>query len=924
VNTATHSTINVLHLEDSDLDAEFVKDRLLKSGLDVAVDRVSDRQTFVHRLKEREYDLILSDYQVPTFEGLAALELALKYQPETPFLFVSGAMGEELAVETLKRGATDYVLKDRLTRLPAAVNRALAEVRERSERRAAEDSARRANARASAILESMLEAFVLLNPDGLLAYVNAAFERMSHIRREDVLGKDYREVFPGSVGTAVEATLRRALTESVAVEIDHHDETTDRWFHLRAYPWKEEGGLSVFIGDITERKRAEVELADREQRYRLVADASNDAIWDWNLVTSHIIWSEGMRTHFGYTEEAVGTDPSWWVQHIHPQDVQRVTQGIQERIERGSDVWQDEHRFRRADGSYAFVSNRGRIVRDSAGKPVRMVGSMLDLSERRQSEEALRAAEERFAFVRRSSGVGFWYCDLPFDVLEWDELVKAHFFLPPDARVTIDTFFERIHPEDREPTREAIRRATSECVPYDVDYRTVDPVTGAMRWVRAIGRTSFNAEGKAERFDGVTIDVTLQKRAQDERERLLRAAQEARDEAEAANHMKDQFLATLSHELRTPLNAIVGWTRILRSSKIEEDDRKKGLEVIDRNARAQARLIDDLLDISRIISGKLTLDVQQVDLHEVIDGALAAVMPAADARGIRVHSVLDSRTASVVGDPNRLQQVVWNLLSNAVKFTPRGGKVQVILERVDSHVEIKVIDSGQGIHPDFLPHVFDRFRQADGSTTRRHGGLGLGLSIVRQLAEMHGGSVRATSPGEGRGATFVVKLPISAVRPEPVEIARTVRTSSFNDGDGAYWHDIEGLRVLVVDDEPDARALMKRVLDERGAKVALAGSAREALQLVESFRPEILVSDVGMPDEDGYELIRKVRRSLSAKELPAAALTAFASPDDRMRAMRAGFQVHVAKPVAPEELLSVVATLSARTGRDFIKREAGS
>jgi CheY-like chemotaxis protein len=289
-----------------------------------------------------------------------------------------------------------------------------------------------------------------------------------------------------------------------------------------------------------------------------------------------------------------------------------------------------------------------------------------------------------------------------------------------------------------------------------------------------------------------------------------------------------------------------------------------------------------------------------------------------------VQPVLDSLAGPVSGDANRLQQVVWNLLTNAVKFTPRGGTVQVLLERVNSHLEVSVIDSGQGIAPDFLPHVFDRFRQADGSTTRRHGGLGLGLSIVKHLVEMHGGSVRAKSPGEGQGATFVVALPIIVVHPEAAHRVRPKDPGADEPDDDCAGSDLDGLRVLVVDDEPDARSLMRRVLRHCGATVEAAGSVPEALALVESFRPDVIVSDVGMPDQDGYDFMRQVRARYSAKAIPAAALTAFARAEDRMRAMRAGFQVHLAKPVNPEELVAVVATLAARTGAETPTQGGGA
>ncbi len=326
--------------------------------------------------------------------------------------------------------------------------------------------------------------------------------------------------------------------------------------------------------------------------------------------------------------------------------------------------------------------------------------------------------------------------------------------------------------------------------------------------------------------------------------------------------MKDQFLATLSHELRTPLNAIVGWSRLLQSGKLDEDDIQQGLDAIDRNAKIQTQLIEDLLDLSRIISGNLRLDIQQVNLAEVIDASMATVMPAADARGVRVLKMVNSLAGPVMGDPARLQQVIWNLLSNAVKFTPREGRIQLLLERVNSHVEITVVNTGIGIRPEFLPFVFDRFRQADASTTRRHGGLGLGLSIVKQLVELHGGTVRAKSLGENRGSTFTVSLPLLVVhdqedrqqiRPKDPVAAEMEFAPAF----------LQGVSVLVVDDEPDARELIKRVLAESQANVLMAGSVPEALRLLDQHKFHVVVSDVGLPDADGFDLIRQVRGGAS-------------------------------------------------------------
>jgi CheY-like chemotaxis protein len=341
------------------------------------------------------------------------------------------------------------------------------------------------------------------------------------------------------------------------------------------------------------------------------------------------------------------------------------------------------------------------------------------------------------------------------------------------------------------------------------------------------------------------------------------------------------------------------------------------LETIERNARVQTQLIEDLLDMSRIISGKLRLDVQQVDPSSFIDAAIATVRPAASAKEIRIETVIDPLAGPVSGDPNRLQQVLWNLLSNSIKFTPRGGKVQVVLERVDSHVEVSVSDTGQGIAADFLPHVFDRFRQADASTTRKHGGLGLGLAIVKQLVELHGGTVRAKSAGENQGTTFIVNLPLKVITTPPEEGQRLHPRAATRMPEECAMADLSGLHVLVVDDEPDARALVKRVLEDCHAKVVTAGSAAEALTLIERIRPDVLVSDIGMAGVDGYELLRRVRL-LDAQRgggLPAIALTAFARSEDRTRALLAGYLAHVSKPVEPAELVATVASVAGRTGK---------
>jgi signal transduction histidine kinase/ActR/RegA family two-component response regulator len=403
-------------------------------------------------------------------------------------------------------------------------------------------------------------------------------------------------------------------------------------------------------------------------------------------------------------------------------------------------------------------------------------------------------------------------------------------------------------------------------------------------------------------------------RARAEAEQVAEEKQRLYVEAQESNRLKDEFLATVSHELRTPLTAILGWAHLLRTGQTDDGHMAKALETIERNARAQAQLIDDLLDVSRIITGKLRIDVRPVDPNSFIEAAVEGVRPAAEAKGVRLQRIMDTGIVTVSGDPVRLQQVVWNLLSNAIKFTPKGGRVQVKLERVNSHIEIGVSDTGPGIEPEFLPYVFDRFRQADGRTTRQHGGLGLGLSIVRHLVELHGGTVRAESEGEGQGATFTVLLPVAAV----YQTAGTVERVHPAARDTLPLYDcpdrLEEVRVLAVDDEPDTRELLKAGLGQCGAVVRVVGSAAEALEAIAVETPDLLISDIGMPDEDGYELIRRVRQLPPEKggKVPAIALTAYARVEDRMQALRAGYQMHVPKPVELAELVAVAASLVRR------------
>jgi len=429
-------------------------------------------------------------------------------------------------------------------------------------------------------------------------------------------------------------------------------------------------------------------------------------------------------------------------------------------------------------------------------------------------------------------------------------------------------------------------------------------------YLKSIEASQSNAAAAERHVEELNHYISELKRTEGERDRLLIGEQQARAEAEAASRLKDEFLSTLSHELRTPLTSILGWANLINTMNLDGATRAQAMESIERNAHIQKRLIDDLLDVSRIISGKLRLDMKEVNIHSVIEDAIDVVRPTSAAKNITIAYAGHDDVAPISGDPARLQQVVWNLLFNAVKFTPEGGRVEVRIERADSRARVVVADTGQGIRAEFLPRVFDRFRQADGATTRAYGGLGLGLAIVRHLVEAHGGTVHADSQGEGRGATFSFTLPFLAVRMEAEEL-KPVRRSRRDTRAHHSLPQLSGVRVLVVDDDSSARQMISTVLMQSGAEVKSCVSSSEALTAVCQWKPDVLMSDIGMPNEDGYALIQKVRR-LKAEcggRVPAAALTAYAREEDRARALTEGFQIHVSKPVEPAELVAVVSGL---------------
>ncbi len=715
---------------------------------------------------------------------------------------------------------------------------------------------------------------------------------------------------------------------------------------------------------------AQGEIRRGAEKLQLALDAGKLGAWTWDLASDEMTFNPRAAELFGVApDEPVSRAKIRAL--LHPEDAERARAAFDLALATHSD-YETEYRLKKSPHKeVCWIGANGRGNYEADGKPVGMSGVFRDISDYKLAEEALKDETRVLELLNKTGAAIASQLDLQALVQTATDAATqmsgakfgAFFYNLTNElgeSLTLYTLsgapreaFERFGLPRNTPVfnptfrGEGIIRSAD--ITKDPRYGTMSPHFGIPKGhppvcsylaVPVIARSGEVLGGLyfghpqpgvfTERSERIVAGVAAQaavaidnarlyeevKRAAEERKDLLDRERAARSEAERTNTMKDEFLATLSHELRTPLSAILGWAHALRSRRMDADELRDGLEKIERNARVQAQLIEDLLDMNRIASGKIRLDVQSVNPVSFIEAAIETVRPAADVKGIRINPLLDPGAGPISGDPQRLQQIVWNLLSNAIKFTPKGGTVQVLLERVNSHIELSVADTGIGIDPAFLPHVFERFRQADATTTRHFGGLGLGLSIVKNLVELHGGTVRVKSPGKNHGTTFTVHLPITVVHRdadiEPRTHPRTLVEQPVHDFQRV---DLKGVRIVVVDDEPDARELIKLLLSDCEAEVHIAANALEALALVEQVRPDVLVSDIGMPEVDGYELLRRVR-ALGPKRggnVPAIALTAFARSEDRTRTLRAGFQVHVSKPVEPPELIATVANAARRT-----------
>ncbi|MFM7427679.1 MAG: response regulator [Elainella sp.] len=831
--------LQFLLLEDSVLDAELIR-AVLQEG---AVEQtewtfdfwhVQSEADFVHALQTQPPDLILSDYSLPAFDGMAALALAQQLQPQVPFIFVSATLGEELAIETLKNGATDYVLKQRLERLVPAVQRALREARERTERQRAETALREAEDQYRLLFEQSPFGVLLIRTTdrSFVEFNTQAHQQLGYSREEFAqLRLDQIEVpaFADQIHTHMQTVLQAGFDQ---FETQHRTKSgemrnvlvTAQLLHISGEPC-----LHSIWQDITERKQAEQAIRERSERLKILYET---------------------------TSELLSTD-----QPITLLD----------------DVFHRLSRHINLDCYFNFlVEPDGRTNQ---------------------------------LFLTACSGI------TPAQVKALQEMPASETLCGLAVAQNQPIVINRVQTSNH-PRADQIRSfGITAFVSYPLLARE-----------RLLGALSFGSRSRSQ-FSSEELDL-LKATAEQvavalERTSLLTSLQQQAEKLIQANQIKDEFLAVLSHELRTPLNPILGWARLLRTRSYDAPTTARALEIIERNAKIQTQLIEDLLDVSRILQGKLSLTIAPVDLNATVTAALETVRLAAEAKGItvRLAAPVDGTGPQgmvVLGDVNRLQQMIWNLLSNAVKFTGEGGEVRVDLEQTSGpvaiattspmsyappssdYVQIRVTDTGKGIRPDFLPYVFDYFRQADGSTTRAFGGLGLGLAIVRHLVELHGGTIEASSPGENQGSTFVITLPLFR--------------GQLPDSTPAAAADSElltGIKILVVDDEQDALDFLTFLLEQSGAVVLPTLSAAAALAALPQFQPDILISDIGMPHQDGYMLLQQIRQFPldQSGRIPAIALTAYARQEDGQRALQAGFQKHLAKPVEPIQLITAVTEL---------------
>jgi PAS domain S-box-containing protein len=952
----------VLIVEDNPEDTEMYRRYLLRDReYNYTILTAKSGQQGLVLWQQHQPDVVLLDYRLPDLDGLeflAAVQTEAQ-QPNLPVIVVTGQGNEAIAVQAIKAGAQDYLVKGQITleSLQLAVHRTIeaVELRQQLQQRIDREQAIARIAQkvhGTLNLEEILyitvgEVRQFLHTDRAIVF-RLAPDGTGTVMAESVGGKwisilsaqiydpcfaessvdRYRlgmviaktDIHDGSISPChVELLTQYQVKANLVVPILHEDQfwgvliahhcTSPRqWQPLEIDLLKQlSTQVSIAIrqaelyeqaqNEIAERKRTEEVLRGSEERLRLGLAAARMGTWDWNILENHISWSSNMEDLFGLAPGEFDGSYAQFVARLHPEDRDRVLEAIDAAIATGAN-YEIEFRVVYPNGITRWALSLGTVFYNAIGQPIRMSGVDLDITDRQHTEEALRHSEEFRKLVLESSRDCIKVLDLDARLLYMNAGGMCQLEiddLTPYLNAEWLCFWQG---EARQEAEAALAAAKAgEQGRFQGFCATAK---GTPKWWDVVVVPMRNSAGQVVQLLSTSRDITDRKQAEIERDRILQLKQAALAESERVNRIKDEFLAVLSHELRSPLSPILGWTKLLQTGKLDETKSVAALATIERNAKAQTQLIDDLLDMAGVLRGKLSLNVTAVNLLSTIESAIETVQTAATAKSILIHPVL-SNIGQVSGDAVRLQQIVWNLLSNAVKFTPKGGRIEVRLELADSQAQIVVTDTGKGISRDFLPYIFESFRQEDASVTRKHGGLGLGLAIVYQLVEAHGGTIKADSFGEGKGATFTVSLPLLNLKREKNRSDKLLEEEV----------DLTGIRVLAIDDEPDSLELLSVLIAQAGAEVMTVVSAPEFLVALESFDPDVLVSDIGMPEVDGYSLLKYVR-SLPPQRgglVPAIAVTAYAGEMNQQQALAAGFQRHISKPVEPNVLLGAIADL---------------
>jgi PAS domain S-box-containing protein len=869
-------------------------------------------------IREQKPDLVITDVIMPELNGLELLQI-LRHDPDTqriPIILLSARAEENARIEGLEAKADDYLIKPFSAReLLARVQSILEMTQLRQEATIREQELINTKARVTDILESITDGFLSLDHQWRLTYVNGASERLSGKTREELLGGNFWDIYSHLMGFEGEEKLRQVIQTQVADNFETCLAQDNLWYEVHVYPY--EKGLAIYWRDITKRKQAEITLLKSEERLRVALKSAPITLFNQDQ-TLRYTWVHNPTLNQSDQEIIDNTDFE-----LFPEaGVARLTQLKRRVLETGIGTREEVPIF--ADGQQYCFDLTIEPLHNPNHEIIGITCAAVDISDYkrielalRQSEAQARARTEELKTFMETVPAAVWIAHDPqchqmtanWAAHELVQLASGSLVTatPEDGSYPFEFKIQRqgqdIPPEDL-PMQQAGR--TGENIESEFEFVFEN---GEVRYIYGRAVPLRDEAGEIRGVIGAFLDVSDRKRVEQEREQLLIREQAAREQAEMTNRIKDEFLTVLSHELRSPLNPILGWTKLLQTRKFDSQGTAQALETIERNAKLQTQLIEDLLDISRMLRGNMVLHKQPVNLITIITSVIETFKLAAEAKGIQVrfeiaqNSGFSSLLIYVLGDETRLQQIIWNLLSNGIKFTPPGGIVEIYLKSGEDHVQIQVKDTGIGINPQFLPYVFDYFRQQDGTNTRKFGGLGLGLAIVRHLTELHGGTVSANSLGENLGAAFSVQLPLmksvetchgTSVQPQNPEI------NSIN---------LTGLRVLAIDDQAETRTLIGSILTQAGAQVKMASSAQEALLMIQEFSPDVLVSDIAMPDMEAYIFRDEVRNTSS---IPVIGLTTNPEETNASLTRDTRFQIHLAKPIVADELVACVATLTHR------------